>query len=82
MILVELAVPALGQRYDFDLDENVRICALLPEMVEIISQKEHCSFGCPAEEMSIYSVTRQLRLAPDATVRQNGIINGEKLILI
>lgn len=82
MILVELSVPALGQRYDFDLDENVRIQSLLPEMVEIISQKEHCNFGCPVEEMSIYSTTRQLRLAMDATVQQNRIINGEKLILI
>ena len=44
MILVELAVPALGQRYDFDLDENVRVRALLPEMVEIISQKEFAGF--------------------------------------
>ena len=82
MVLVELVVPALGQQYDFQLDENVRVKAAVPEIVEMLSQKEHCSFGNPADEMSLYSVSRILRLAMDATVHQNGVINGEKLILI
>ena len=82
MVLVELVVPALGQQYDFQLDENVRVKAAVPEIVEMLSKKEHCSFGNPADEMSLYSVSRSLRLAMDATVHQNGVINGEKLILI
>ena len=53
MVLVELVVPALGQQYDFQLDENVRVKAAVPEIVEMLSQKEHCSFGNPAGEMSL-----------------------------
>lgn len=82
MVLVELVVPALGQRYDFDLDEKVRVEVLLPEMAEIIAQKEHCTFGNTIEQMSLYSVTRQCRLAMDVTVYQNGVIHGEKLMLL
>ena len=82
MGLVELGVPALGQQYDFQLDENVRVKAAVPEIVEMLSQKEHCSFGNPADEMSLYSVSRSLRLAMDATVHQNGVLHGEKLTLL
>lgn len=79
---MELVVPALGQQYDFELDENVKVRAAVPEIAEMLSQKEHCGFGNSASEMSLYSVSRSLRLAMDATLHQNGVINGEKLILI
>ena len=82
MVLVELVVPALGQQYDFQLDENVRVKAAVPEIVGVLSQEEHCSLGHPGDGMALYSVSRSLRLAMDATVHQNGVINGEKLILI
>ena len=42
MILVEVMVPSLGRRYDFELEESVTVDLLIREMVTVICQKEHC----------------------------------------
>ena len=41
MILVEISVPALGRRYDFELEETASLDLLTREVVEVICQKEH-----------------------------------------
>lgn len=82
MILVDVIVPSLGRRYDFNLDETVPVFVLLHEMLEVVGQKERCKFFEGGSEVSLYSKKREARLAPEKTLPQNGIQNGSELIML
>ncbi len=82
MILVEVMVPSLGRRYDFELEESVTVDLLIREMVTVICQKEHCQCFAGEQGISLYSAAGQYRLVPQATPQQNGIRNGQRLILV
>ena len=42
MLLLEVRVPALCGRYDFELEEGASIEVLIQEIVAVICQKERC----------------------------------------
>ena len=80
MILVDIDVPAQNKRYDFKLDENVYIADLLEELWEILtfgrqSLKEKDSLMlCSSEKRQILNNYQ--------TLKQNGVSNGDCLILL
>ena len=80
MILVEVQVPALCRRYDFELEETVPVRLLLPEMIEAICQKERLSHSETPQGMSLYLQDRHTRLNAAGTLLQNGVCGGQKLI--
>ncbi len=41
MILVDVTVPAVGRKYDFELSESVLVEVIIREMIETVCQKEH-----------------------------------------
>ena len=50
MIMADVYVPSIGRQYDFSLDEQATIGLLIPEIAEVICQKENCTLGGnPAE---------------------------------
>lgn len=81
MIAVEVDVPALGRRYDFQLEETSAVRVLIREMTEVICQKEHCRCA-DGLQLSLYDTSRQVRLDPSGTLLQNRIAGGTKLILM
>ena len=82
MILVEVQVPALCRRYDFELEETVPVRLLLPEMIEAICQKERLSYSETPQGLSLYLQDRHTRLNAAGTLLQNGVCGGQKLILV
>ena len=42
MIMADVYVPSIGRQYDFSLDEQAQISQLIPEIAEVICQKENC----------------------------------------
>ncbi len=82
MILVDVTVPAVGRKYDFELSEFVLVEVIIREMIEIVCQKEHRQFDDDASTLCLYSKDKNRRLYPDRTLRQCGIRSGEALILL
>lgn len=82
MILVEISVPALGSRYDFELEENAPLDLLTREVVEVICQKEHLQPFEKAQPFALYSQDTACRLNSAGNLQQNGVKNGQKLILL
>lgn len=82
MITVEVEVPSLGRRYDFELEETVTVEILIREMNEVISQREHCRYVAESGTMGLYVQEYQHKLSPKSTLEQNGIRSGQRLLLV
>lgn len=82
MLLVEVVVPSQGKRCDFELEESVPVQVLVKEMVAVLCQKEYGQSSQGKGGFSLYSQELQQRLAPSGTLQENGIKNGQRLILL
>lgn len=82
MILVEVDVPALGRHYDIELDEASSVEVLIREMVTVICQKERCICYEGEAPLELYSQPGGYRLDPKASLRQNGVKDGQCVLLV
>ena len=79
MILVEVQVPVLNRRYDFELEES--LVADLTELVaELIREKE--GLTGKTEKHCFYVWEQERILREDETLKQQGVRNGNILYLI
>lgn len=82
MIMADVYVPSIGRQYEFSLDEQAQIDHLIPEIAEVICQKENCTLGGdPGELMLCLMNTRQI-LDRDKCLGSYGIGNGFSLLLV
>lgn len=82
MILVDIYVPAVGNLYDFQLDEDERIDTIIEEIAELIGQKEHCQVVGDIGNLMLCSREKCRILSKHATLAQSGIRTGNSLILV
>ncbi len=82
MLLVEVVVPSMGARYDFELEETAPVETLIREMVAVICQKERCTCMDEGRPLSLYSQAHERRLDPSLTLRDSGISPGQRLLLL
>ena len=81
MILVDIYVPAVGNIYDFQLDEEEKISMIVEEIGELIGQKEHCQIIGDIGELMLCSKKDKKILSKSLTLSGSGIKNGDSLIL-
>ena len=82
MILVDVYVPAVGNTYDFQLEENEKISTIIEEVAELIGQKEHSQIVGNMNEFMLCSRERNTILAKSLTLSDQGICTGSSLILV
>lgn len=82
MILVDIYVPSVGNVYDFQLDEEEKIGAIVEEIGELIGQKEHCQIVGDMGELMLCSREDKQILSKNMTLAASGIQNGSSLILL
>ncbi len=80
MILVDIQVPALGQVYDFELDETSKVKELAEDIPELVSCEERlfCENG---KDMCLYSMGTGKILEQDKSLEEQGVSAGDRLIL-
>lgn len=81
MILIDVQIPVLDRIYDFELDEDSMAGVLMEEIIALIAKKEHLTVN-EGKEMYLYSLGQENVLKKDRTLRQQGICDGDRLILI
>jgi len=81
MILVDVQVIQLGMVYDFELDEDKTIREVVEDIVLLICKKERLEW-IPGTGFYLYSMSREGILSFEATFKEMGIRNGERLVLI
>ncbi|MCM1539161.1 MAG: glutamyl-tRNA amidotransferase [bacterium] len=82
MIVVDVAVPAIEQVYDFALDENTEISLVIEEIAGMISQKEHCVLCGNGEELLLCTYGAKAVLDRHITLKESGIVSGSRLLLV
>lgn len=82
MLLLELKVPALCGRYDFELEESASVEVLIQEIVAVICQKERCQCFQNAQGLRLYSQELERQLLPSEVLGTCGVRNGQSLILV
>lgn len=81
MISVDIYVPSLDQKYDFNLDENTKIRVIIEEIIEMVEQKECTVLSGNTKALLLCDRLRCLALPKDETLCSCGIFNGSSLLL-
>lgn len=82
MILVDIYVPAVGNIYDFQLDEDEKISTIIEEIGELIGQKEHSQIVGNINNLMLCSRESNAILAKNLSLAMQGIRTGSSLILV
>lgn len=82
MINVDVYVPSLDRVYNFNLDEDSKISVLIEEISELICKKEHSSLDGTKEDFIMGSIDEGRNFYSRYSLKEYGIKNGEKLILV
>lgn len=82
MIMADVYVPSIGRQYDFSLDEQAQISQLIPEIAEVICQKENCTLGGNPDELLLCLMDSRQILSSDHCLSNYGIGNGCSLLLV
>ncbi len=82
MILVDVTVPSVDKTYDFKLDENAQIALVLEEITEMVSRSEHCDMIGDKEEVLLCRYDGQVVLNKLSTLRDSGVTDGSRLLLL
>lgn len=82
MILVDIYVPAVGNTYDFQLDEGEKAGTLIEEIGELIGQKEHSRILGDINGFMLCSRKDKKILPGNMTLADSGVQNGDSLLLV
>jgi len=82
MILVDIYVPSVDNTYDFQLDEDSYVYAVIEEIGELIGQKEHCQIIGDMENLMLCALKDKQILPKDSTLAECGVRTGNSLILV
>lgn len=82
MLFVEVKVPALCGRYDFELEESASVEVLIQEILAVICQKERCQRFENGQKFQLYSQELERQLLPEEVLGTCGVQNGQSLILV
>ena len=82
MILVDIYVPAVGNTYDFQLEEEEKVCTLIEEIGELIGQKEHSRIAGDINGFMLCSCKGKKILSKNMTLAASGVQNGDSLLLL
>ncbi|MCR4640694.1 MAG: EsaB/YukD family protein [Lachnospiraceae bacterium] len=82
MILVDIFVPSVDKTYDFQLNEEIEIHTVLEEISEMIGQKEHSRITGRVDQLLLCNYRTGSILSTNITLKEAGIVNGDKLLLV
>ena len=82
MIIVDISVPVIGRNYNFRLEETAPIRDIIPEIAEVICQKEGYSRPPLASDLELVLSDMGQVLDKNKTLSSYGAVNGSGLMLI
>lgn len=81
MIIVEIEVPIMGKKYDFQIDENVPLYEVKEEITEMICRKEQCPLQGDLRRMLIWTQAGK-ELSQEYSAQENGLRTGNQIMLV
>lgn len=81
MIMVDVEVFLLDRIYDFELDENAAAGEVKEKIIKLIEENLKIK-RAEGEEMELYALRQEKILNDKMTSAQQGVQNGDRLVLI
>lgn len=81
MMILEVEIPIIGKRYDFQIDGNVPLCEVKEEIVEMICRKEQCPLKGDLNRLLIWRPDGR-RLGQELSARECGLRTGDQILLV
>lgn len=82
-IYIEVEVPASGKIYDFKVEENGRVDCFMEEVIKQICKLEQYKISAQEkEELMLCSLDREMILSKKQTLKECGIWNASRLLLL
>jgi hypothetical protein len=82
MILVDIYVPSVDQAFDFLLDENAEVSSIMADVTEMIAKKTGSKSADGASQFVLYKSDSEQPLNAALSLFENGIGDGDRLILV
>ncbi|MDD2980437.1 MAG: hypothetical protein PHN80_10735 [Hespellia sp.] len=82
MILVDIDVPMMGIKYDFQMEETALLTDVIEEVRDMICQKEQCFLSGDGGRLLLWNMENGQKLSPERTVSENHLLTGSHLMLI
>lgn len=82
MIMVDVQVVSMDRNYNFSLDEQVAVNSVIMEIAELVCQKEGCHLLQNQQEFLLCSPNSSQILKPELSLEEQGIQNGDHLLLV
>ncbi len=80
-LTVNVEAPLIGEKYEFQIDENSYICDLISDFCEMICRKNQCVFLGDEEKLMLWDMRSLTPLKKDRTAADCGLQNGMNLML-
>lgn len=80
-ILVNVSVPAIGQKHDIFIPDDIRIKSVISLIAEAISEISNHLYVSSGNE-ALCSAEKNILLRSNATLAQYGIQNGDHLVMM
>lgn len=81
-MLVEITVPSLGEAFDFSVDEDRTVKEALSDIILILEEKTKSEKSWPAGDYLFCRADGRKVFDPARTFSQNGIREGDGLLLV
>lgn len=82
MILVDIYIAGLEQKYDFWLDEAAYVSDIADEIGEMLSRREEHQEGSQSRRFFLCSSDQRRILPFESTLDECGICNGSRLLFL
>ena len=82
MILVEISVPVLDEKFDFQVNEDTKICTLVQEISKILQKKSGGGDSQNADGFVLSSLDQNRILDERLSLSACGIKSGGRLLLV
>lgn len=81
MIIVQTEVPSLGEKYDFQIDEDTPMQEVLTEITDMICQRNTCGLTGKRDRILLWNKETGKLIQLSQTAYQNGLRSGSTLLL-
>lgn len=82
MISVDIFIPILDRSYDFDLSETAPVGAIIEEIAEMISQKEHWPASADVGQLTLSCPQLREVFDSNTSLGKAGVNTGMRLVLV
>ena len=82
MILIDIEVPVMSKKYNFQVDETALIGDVLIQIKDMICLQEQCIITGNPEELMLWDKGKKMQLSLEGALGDYEIKTGSRLLLV